>query len=88
LAKVGLEVIVANPRQIPLITESDRKNDRVDAELLARLGRLDPKLLRPIVHRGPQARRSQPEPQQEPHPQSSRLPVSLSPRLLLSHPRV
>jgi len=55
LADLGHEVIVANPRQVRLIAESDRKRDRADAELLARLGRLDPDLLRPIRHRGPQA---------------------------------
>ena len=38
-----------------LITESSRKNDRVDAEMLARLARVDPKLLRPIRHRGEEA---------------------------------
>jgi len=34
-----------------LIYENDRKCDRVDAESLARLARLDPKLLAPIHHR-------------------------------------
>ena len=38
-----------------LIAESDHKRDRTDAELLARLGRVDPGLLRPIQHRGPEA---------------------------------
>jgi transposase len=33
----GHEVLVGNPRKIRLITESDRKSDRVDAESLARL---------------------------------------------------
>lgn len=55
LAACGHEVIIANPRQVRLIAESDRKRDRADAEQLARLGRLDPALLRPIQHRGPQA---------------------------------
>jgi transposase len=55
LAGLGHEVIVANPRQVRLIAQSDRKRDRTDAELLARLGRLDPALLRPIQHRGPEA---------------------------------
>lgn len=55
LADLGHEVIVANPRQLRLIAESDRKRDRTDAEQLARVGRLDPALLRPIRHRGPQA---------------------------------
>jgi transposase len=53
----GFEVIVANPRRVRLIAESDRKNDRFDAEQLARLGRLDPRLLSPIVHRGERAQR-------------------------------
>lgn len=51
----GHEVIVANARQVALIYGNDNKGDRVDAESLARLGRLDPKLLRPITHRGEQA---------------------------------
>jgi transposase len=48
LTELGHEVVVANPRQIGLITGNDSKSDRVDAELLCRLGRVDPKLLRPI----------------------------------------
>ena len=52
LKELGHEVIVANPRQLKLITQSSRKDDRVDAEMLARLARVDPKLLRPIRHRG------------------------------------
>ena len=55
LALMGHEVIVANPHRIKLITQSTRKNDKVDAEKLARLARLDPKLLSPVEHRGPQA---------------------------------
>jgi len=55
LAELGHEVIVANPRAVRLIAESDRKQDRTDAEQLARLGRLDPRLLAPIRHRGEQA---------------------------------
>jgi len=51
----GCEVIVANPRKVRAIAESDSKTDRADAELLARLGRVDPKLLHPIRHRGPEA---------------------------------
>ena len=53
----GHEAIVANPRRVRLIAENDSKNDRFDAELLARLGRLDPSLRSPIVHRGEQAQR-------------------------------
>ena len=48
LQGAGFEVIVAHARQVHLITHSDRKNDRFDAEQLARLGRVDPKLLRPV----------------------------------------
>jgi transposase len=49
------EVIVANPRQLPLIFRSNRKNDRLDALSLAKLARLDPELLHPITHRSAQA---------------------------------
>ena len=52
---MGHEVIVANPHKVKLITQSTRKNDRVDAEQLARLARVDPKLLSPIRHRGERA---------------------------------
>jgi transposase len=57
VARHGHEVIVANPRRVRLIAQNDSKSDRFDAELLARLGRLDPSLLSPIVHRGEQAQR-------------------------------
>ena len=52
LASSGFEVIVANPRMVRLIAQSNEKSDRFDAEILARLGRVDPALLRPIQHRG------------------------------------
>jgi transposase len=55
LAELGHEVIVANPHQVKLITQSTRKNDRIDAQKLARLARVDPQLLSPIQHRGEQA---------------------------------
>jgi transposase len=55
LEELGHEVIVANARQVKLISQSKRKNDREDATILARLARLDPALLKPIRHRGPQA---------------------------------
>jgi transposase len=57
LAALGHEVIVANPWRVRRIAEREDKSDRIDAELLARLGRADPKLLRPIEHRGEQAQR-------------------------------
>ena len=55
LAAMGHQVLVANARQVRLIYAGNRKNDRVDAEKLARLGRMDPKLLCPIEHRGTEA---------------------------------
>lgn len=55
LSSLGHEVIVANPRQLKLITESSRKDDKVDAKTLARLARIDPELLRPIRHRSEKA---------------------------------
>jgi transposase len=47
----GHEVIVANPRELRKIHQSDRKNDRADAQILARMARFDPELLAPIQHR-------------------------------------
>ena len=52
LAALGHEVIVANARQVPLIFGSRRKNDKLDAEKLARLARMDATLLKGIRHRG------------------------------------
>jgi transposase len=51
LKGLGYEVIVANARQVNLISQSSNKDDRMDAETLARLARVDPQLLRPIQHR-------------------------------------
>src|SRR5271163_3287280 len=48
------QVIVANPRKIPTLTKSESKNDRNDAEQLARMAAFDPKLLHPIEHRSPE----------------------------------
>jgi len=55
LEKLGHDVLVANPRQLRLIHSSTRKNDRLDAERLARLLRLDPALLSPVDHRDEEA---------------------------------
>ena len=57
VTRLGHEGIVANPRRVRLIAENDSKSDDFDAELLARLGRIDPNLLAPIVHRGESAQR-------------------------------
>ena len=48
-------MIVANARSVRLISESSRKDDRLDARTLARLVRIDPQLLSPIRHRSEQA---------------------------------
>jgi len=55
LSSLGHEVIVANARQVQLISASSRKDDRMDAQVLARLARVDSQLLRPIQHRGEKA---------------------------------
>jgi transposase len=55
LQSYGHDVIVANARQVRLIYESDRKNDKVDARKLARLARIDKDLLHPIRHRSEKA---------------------------------
>jgi transposase len=52
LEECGHEVLVANARKVRLIYGAGHKNDKIDAEKLARLARLDPKLLSPIKHRG------------------------------------
>ena len=51
LAALGHEVVVANSYQVGRIYRGQDKTDRKDAETLARLGRADPKLLRPLRHR-------------------------------------
>jgi transposase len=55
LEECGHEVLVANARKTRLIYANKRKTDEIDAENLARLARLDPKLLYPIEHRGEDA---------------------------------
>ena len=55
LSGVGHEVLVANARKVKAIYENSKKNDRVDAHMLARLARIDPSVLHPIQHRGEQA---------------------------------
>jgi transposase len=52
LEECGHEVLVANAKKTRLIYANKRKTDEVDAENLARLARVDPKLLYPLKHRG------------------------------------
>jgi transposase len=44
-------VLVANARKLRLVYSNKRKTDEADAQNLARLARLDPRLLYPIKHR-------------------------------------
>ena len=55
LSELGHEVIVAHARNVRLIGESRRKDDRLDAKTLARLARIDPQLLSPVKHRSAKA---------------------------------
>ena len=55
LSECGHEVIVAHARNVRLIGESRKKDDRMDARTLARLARIDPQLLAPVKHRSAKA---------------------------------
>jgi transposase len=50
LEEQGARVLVANPRKLRAIYQNERKCDRRDAQMLARIGRLDPALLYPVHH--------------------------------------
>jgi transposase len=52
----GHEVVVANPRLMEGSKRRKRKNDRIDANKLARLGRVDPQSLHPMEHRSTEVR--------------------------------
>jgi transposase len=58
VANLGHPVIVANARKLRAISQSQTKSDREDAEMLARLGRADPKLLSPVRHRSEETQRA------------------------------
>jgi transposase len=47
LREAGVRVLVANPRKTRAIYKNQRKSDRRDAMMLARLARMDPTLLHP-----------------------------------------
>ncbi len=57
LQDMGHEVWVANARKLRAITASESKNDRNDAEKLARFAAYDPRLLSPIRHRSRERQR-------------------------------
>ena len=50
------DVLVANRRQMEGPKKRKRKNDRIDAHKLARVGRMDPQSLFPIDHRSVEVR--------------------------------
>jgi transposase len=55
LKALGCEVIVSNPRKVRAIYQHERKSDRRDALMLARIGRMDRALLYPVRHGSEQA---------------------------------
>ena len=50
LKQAGCEVIVSNPRKTRAIYQHERKSDRRDALMLARIARMEPTLLYPVRH--------------------------------------
>jgi transposase len=58
VSSLGHPVIVANARKLRAISQSQTKCDDEDAEMLARLGRADPKLLSPVRHRSEETQRA------------------------------
>jgi len=55
LEQAGCEVIVSNPRKTRAIYQHERKSDRRDALMLARIARMEPALLYPVQHGSEQA---------------------------------
>ena len=58
VSSLGHPAIVANARKLRAISQSQTKSDDEDAEMLARLGRADPKLLSPVRHRSEATQRA------------------------------
>lgn len=57
LKQLGHQVIVANARKLRAISQNESKNDKADAEMLARLALSDPLLLAPLEHRSVERQR-------------------------------
>lgn len=55
LTETGMNVTVANARKLRAIYQNERKCDRLDAQMLAKLLRADSQLLKPIQHGTAQA---------------------------------
>jgi len=56
ICSYGHEVLVANPGLMEGSKRRKRKNDRIEANKLARLGRVDPQSLHPMQHRSREVR--------------------------------
>ena len=50
LKQLGAQIIVSNPRKVRAIYQHERKSDRRDALMLARIARMEPALLYPVEH--------------------------------------
>ncbi|MGH9694504.1 MAG: IS110 family transposase [Bryobacteraceae bacterium] len=57
IGQLGHRVIVADPRRLKLISQSDSKNDRADARMLARVAAAMPELLKVVKHRSAEAQK-------------------------------
>src|SRR5215467_6261080 len=57
LEQLGCEVVVSNPRKTRAIYRHERKSDRRDALMLARIARMDRALLYPVRHGSEQAQK-------------------------------
>lgn len=57
LEQMGHAVVVVDPRRLKLISGSDRKNDRADARILARVVAAMPELLSVVKHRSAEAQK-------------------------------
>lgn len=57
LEQSGHAVVVADPRRLRLISESDRKSDAEDARILARVAAAMPELLKVVKHRSAEAQK-------------------------------
>jgi transposase len=55
LEGMGQAVVVADPRRLKLISQSDKKNDRADARMLAKVAAAMPDLLSIVQHRSAEA---------------------------------
>lgn len=55
IEELGHTCLIANAYEARRLAGNRRKNDKLDAETLARFGRSDPRMLRPLKHRGEQA---------------------------------